>query len=403
MSKVRIIGGGISGLMTAYYLVKQGAQVIIYEQRENCGGKIRTTQCSYGMMESAANAILADQRVEDVALDLGVELCTTKPEARRRYILKAGSPSRWPMGLFSTLRLMVFIFKFLFLREKLQPQKQEVLSQWSVRLLGEEFTRYMLDPMCQGIFGATSDDLSATLIFRYFFGAKKQKGKLRGSLTPLKGMGHWSQQLRPYLEKKGVQFILNTDGLSGWSPADKTIIATDIHSAHQILAKMDDPRAELLAKVPMVDVVSLNLFFPSKPLKGFGLLFPRSEQYQPLGVLFNSSIFPYRANPEVSSETWIFGKKHPYSDLSEADELLISTVKKTRQELWGLDEIPLESKVNRWVRALPLYGTELETVLEELPIERNNVFLMGNYLGEIGLNRIFARAEKTAHLVLGIK
>jgi oxygen-dependent protoporphyrinogen oxidase len=42
MTRVVIIGGGISGLATAYYLAKGGASSTIIESRPRLGGVIQT-------------------------------------------------------------------------------------------------------------------------------------------------------------------------------------------------------------------------------------------------------------------------------------------------------------------------------------------------------------------------
>lgn len=403
--RVRVIGGGISGLLTAYFLVKEGCEVEIYELESEVGGKLKTLQGKHGLVETAANAILANQLVELVAQDIGIRLIEKKPEARKRFILKNRKPTRWPLGWASTIRFVGFV-----LRLKLHlffdtPKSQESLKEWSDRVLGVETTRYLIDPACQGIFGVTSQDLSAVLIFDYFCGkTKSPKGIMRGSVAPLGGMGEWSSALKKFLETHGVQFYMTQDGAESIHrdvhQRLATVLATDIEAASRILRTVGDSRGELLAQVPMVDLVSLTAFF-NKPLhEGFGVLFPRGEA-EPLGVLLNSSIFRERVVRGESSETWIFGGKSPSSLRETSDSALVDALQRVRRDLWQNEESPLEYKVSRWDKALPLYGVELERVLESLELERDNVFLMGNYLSEIGLNRIFSKAKAIARLVSG--
>jgi oxygen-dependent protoporphyrinogen oxidase len=178
---------------------------------------------------------------------------------------------------------------------------------------------------------------------------------------------------------------------------DIIVVATDIVNVALLLEQLDDPRAELVRKIPLVDLVSVNCFFKTQPIEGFGLLFPLSENKSARGVLFNASIFPDKtASDAQSSETWIFGAPAPYCESVKNDDFFIQEICQLRQEIWGHQERPLSWRVNRWERALPLYGLTLERVLADLAIERNNVFLMGNYLGDIGLNRILLRAQALA-------
>ena len=56
---------------------------------------------------------------------------------------------------------------------------------------------------------------------------------------------------------------------------------------------------------------------------------------------------------------------------------------------------PTEYKINPWPEAIPLYGLKLEealTLLDQYQ-SKEGPHLMGNYLGELGLNRLFHRAK----------
>ena len=44
MKKVLVIGGGISGLTTAYWLHKSGIDVTVLEKEDRAGGSIRTVK-----------------------------------------------------------------------------------------------------------------------------------------------------------------------------------------------------------------------------------------------------------------------------------------------------------------------------------------------------------------------
>ncbi|MBY0314497.1 MAG: FAD-dependent oxidoreductase [Bdellovibrionales bacterium] len=406
MMRVRVIGGGISGLLTAYFLVKEGCEVEIYEVDSEVGGKLKTLRQKHGLVETAANAVLANQLVETVAQEIGLQLIEKKTEARKRFILKNNRPTRWPIGWRSTLRLIGFVLRLKLNLFFASPKSHETLQQWSHRSLGEETTRFLVDPACQGIFGVTSEDLSAVLIFDYFFGkTKSPKGILRGSIAPLGGMGEWSAALKKFLEGQGVRFHLTQDGAESLQRdrhSTATVLATDIQAASRILKTIGDPRGELLSRVPMVDLVSVTAFFQQKLHEGFGVLFPRGD-VEPLGVLLNSSIFRERVVREETSETWIFGGKTPSRSMEMPDSALLKALQEVRRDIWKNHESPLDYKVSRWEKALPLYGVELERVLESLEIERDNVYLMGNYLSEIGLNRIFSKAKAIATLVAGKK
>jgi protoporphyrinogen/coproporphyrinogen III oxidase len=404
-STVIVIGAGMNGLLSAYYLKQQGFSVEIYERTGNVGGKIQTPDTIYGFREMAANAMLADAEVEAVAEKIGVELVGKSSEASRRYIFRQGKLRQWPLGLISSLRVVFFILAQWLRLGFVKPRSNETLEVWAHRNLGVEATAYLLNPACLGIFAKDSKYLSATLIYNYFFGSRsrsqaKKRSKLRGSVAPRLGMGDFPKKLREYLQSEGVTFHL--ENTLSEKPKGPVVLATDCWSAQKQLEIFNDSRSSHLAKIPGVGLNSVNVFFATTPVHlkpGFGVLFPREENIAPLGVLFNSFIFPKKLTAGAKhSETWIFkgedeglGRGEVQRDVSGIDE-----IRKVRSSVLHDTSEELEFFVNSWPSALPLYGLELESVLKKLPIFADGVYLMGNYLGEIGLNRFFHRAKAMA-------
>lgn len=393
MKKIKIIGAGISGLLCAYYAVKKGYVVEVFEAQHESGGKLQTLQSKHGLLETAANAILADAEVETIAREIGLKLVEKKSSARRRYIFAGKQIQRWPLSFSSTCRFIGFLFLWKLFPKKIEPFENETLQVWSQRVLNHQITQNLLEPACLGIFGETAKNLSAQLIFNYFFSKKKNPlGLLRGSVAPEKGMGQWIDSLVHYLKAKNVQFHFSQKAIP--SKDEICILATDLESAKDILSRTQDSRAEILSKTPCVDLVSVNHFYKKRPFtqkSGFGVLFARDQEIEPLGVLFNSDIFPQRSE-NSHSETWIFGSSaQGYAD--KKDDYFFQNIQATRQKLWGSNDEPIETRINRWTKAIPLYGIELEKALKDLKVREESVYLMGNYLGEIGLNRLFHRAK----------
>ena len=69
MKTVKIAGAGFSGLTLAYQLLRQGMQVEIYEKQLYPGGLIKSMHLENGLVETAANAFLADQSIEELFND----------------------------------------------------------------------------------------------------------------------------------------------------------------------------------------------------------------------------------------------------------------------------------------------------------------------------------------------
>lgn len=392
MKTVAVVGAGISGLLSAYFLRQKGYIVTVFERAPQVGGKLSTHATPYGIAERAANAILSDALVEEVCETIGVPLISTLSASKARYIYSQGRPRRWPLGLVDTWTLFLFLLKKPWLQR--EALKNKTLATWLGEYLPQRVINRVFTPACQGIFGMGTESLSATLIMNYFFNKKKMpKGKLKGSVSAPQGMGQIVKTLKAYLESQSVRFVQNevVDLKTMATDFQEVVLATDVTAAAELLTAMKDHRGPSLASVPTVDLVSVNAFWEKSPLPfaGFGILFPRGEGIQALGVLQNHFIFPNRSDERTLSETWIYR-------LEDVGEDVLDTLRLDREKLFKTSGVLKDSVINKWPKALPLYGVELERVLEHFPPGHPRVHLMGNYLGEIGLNRLFARAKQLA-------
>ncbi|MGA2197111.1 MAG: FAD-dependent oxidoreductase, partial [Bryobacteraceae bacterium] len=71
MPRVVVIGGGISGLSTAYYLAKGGAASTILESRPRLGGVIQTEQVEGCTLEAGPDSFLS---IKPAGLELIADL-----------------------------------------------------------------------------------------------------------------------------------------------------------------------------------------------------------------------------------------------------------------------------------------------------------------------------------------
>ena len=64
LKKIKIIGGGVSGLFAAYNLIKLGHEVEIFEKSNRVGGLIQTLHLDWGVVETAANGVLNSRKLQ---------------------------------------------------------------------------------------------------------------------------------------------------------------------------------------------------------------------------------------------------------------------------------------------------------------------------------------------------
>lgn len=388
--QVEIIGAGFSGLSLAYFFVKKGFAVKIFDRAAKSGGLIHSFYENEMLIESAANGFLASKKIEELFQDINCEILKTKTESRKKFIYRQGL-KRWPLSAIETIHL---IGKALWSLISLQikPRNRETLKEWAHRCLTEKANDYLLQPMVNGIFATHTDKLSAKLVLGSLF-FKKEKGTSRGLVSARTGMGEVIQKMQQYLEKKGVVFEFNSQK----EMYHNTFLATSsinfkkindsnfLKSLHPLKQPINKKEKFYLAN--HLNLLRVTLSMKSgEALEGFGVLFPLVENFHSLGVLVNTNIFENRG---IYNESWILaGSEHPeYLKLS--DQEIVELIKKDRQRIKNDNFEIAHFKVVRWENVLPVYDQLLQESLESLGTETDK--MTGNFLGVIGLSGIHER------------
>ena len=396
MQTVKVVGAGFSGLVTAYYLVKEGFQVQVVEKNSRAGGLIRTIHTEHGPVETAANGIRNSARLEAICADIGVPLQATRREARARFIFR-GRPKRFPLSGAEVVKLG---FRFAASATSLRPRPFETIVDWGRRAIGAGATDYLLAPAMGGIYAGDPDSLSASLVFgqaalpAHLQTTRPMRPKLHGTVAPPNGMQQLVDGLCEYLQHTGVEFVFNHNSkLAAGEPA---IVCTSARGAAECLAEVAPQLSYSLRQIEMMPVVTVTSQYEpaAAKLKGFGCLFPRGEGFRARGVLFNECIFAGRG--PAHSETWIFGGALDPTVVDLSDQELMEMVATERARLYGKHDEAIGIHLTNWPAALPHYSIDLERILTHLPAPPANVSLAGNYLGRIGLAKLIERAAFVA-------
>lgn len=389
MRPVTVVGAGFSGLTLAHYLQKEGFEVTVVEKQKQCGGLISSQRTEFGLVESAANAMLADVAIEQLFDDLGVEFASRYSARKKRYIFWE-RPTRWPLTFKTSSRAIMQLVRFASGSENLVPRRQESVREFACRVVNEEFDERLIAPALQGIYAGDTRRLSAHLIVRSML-AKRKKGAVKGSVAPENGMGQLIEALRAKLKVNGAIIQNQVKYELPDYMAAPTVLATSAWAAAEILKPRNPVMAAVLEQCESLAVVSVTLFFEKQDtdLDGFGCLFPNSQGFHSLGVLFNSSVFDNRSPHR--SETWILGGATNPEIVACSDEQILDMIRSDRILMSGDDARPLDFKINRWARAIPHYTVDWECALRQLKVEPP-LYLHGNYLGALGLAGINARS-----------
>ena len=402
-NKVAIIGAGFSGLSLARYLTESGIGCEIFEATNRCGGLIKTEHKEGFLVESAANAILASVEVEKLFSDLNIPFEKAGYKSNSRYIFRK-KPKTLPFNFFELVFVVVSFIKALILRN-IKPQEQESLTDWALRIGGEKFRNYLLEPAVGGVYAASTHQLSAFLVLASFFHPelRAKKGTLKGSLSPTQGMQAIIDSLVAYLKTKSVKIHYNSKVQVSDLKEEFSfiVIAGSLKNLKEIVNDQDYTLPSDYDRTSLLDISTVTIApAHEKSVNGFGCVFPRTENFKSLGVLFNTDIFSNRG--QKPCETWIL----PF--VSESETVVRHVIANDRARLCATESSFEIIKFQTWSKTLPLYSNELLQFLKSptfvvknktsslqiftegarLNYPQKFVYITGNYLGGLGLTKI---------------
>jgi oxygen-dependent protoporphyrinogen oxidase len=140
--EVTVVGAGVSGMLAAYALDKNGYRVTLVEERARGGGLIQTKKTAHGIAEAAAHSLLATPGVVSFCEELGVELAEIREDSRARFVVRGGRPRRFPLSVGETLTAAR---RAAFARAENHSDEQD-LDSWGRRHLGDGAVEYLLSP-----------------------------------------------------------------------------------------------------------------------------------------------------------------------------------------------------------------------------------------------------------------
>lgn len=417
MKKIIIIGGGISGLATAWLLrdkaLKAGIELdlTLLEKGERPGGKIRSIREQGYICEWGPNGFLDSKpQTLDLCGSIGVtaNLQRSNDNARKRFIYSAGELHRLPDNGPSFLKSGLISWPGK-LRLALEPTPfiaraplgvDETLADFGRRRLGSEALDKLISPMVSGIFAGDPETMSLISCFpriaeleREYGGliramimlAKKKKqeqaaGKVvssaagpGGVLTSFsEGIQSLTDALTNSLGKivtsgkevlrvnagKSAPWRVSCADTTGYD-ADCVIIASPAYAAAEMLSAYADDVSGVLRQIPYASMTVVCFGYErervSHPLDGFGYLIPKKEGRSILGTLWDSSMFENRApQGKVLLRSMMGGACFPgYVKLS--DDEVVMRVKRDLKDVMGIDAEPSFIRIFRHPQAIPQY------------------------------------------------
>lgn len=448
--RIAIIGAGLTGLTTAWYLKKNGIDFTLFEKSDRPGGVIRTIHENGFIYETGPNTGVlshpeAFELLEELYPDCEIEIADQA--AKARWIWKGSKWEPLPSGIFSAITTPLFTLgdKIRILGEPFREKgtdPEETLSHLVKRRLGKSFLNYAVDPFILGIYAGDPDFLVTKYALPKLYNLEQNYGSfIRGALKK-------SKEPKSEREKKATREVFSvkgglqnlTDALVKQIGKDRIILNCDktevvplegnkytiktqdgnfhdyshivttvgAHRLQQLIPFAFNENLEKICCLRYAKVAQVSLGFSKWQgirLNAFGGLVPSGENRDILGALFISSFLKGRAPSEGALlSVFIGGLRRP--DLPDLpDNKIISIVEKEISSMMKLSEFkPDLLRIHRYDHAIPQYGPESAEKLRTIEaIQKNHpgLILAGNIRDGIGMADRIKQGRTIAEQIMG--
>lgn len=409
MKKVIILGAGISGLATAWYLRQKFGKAIdltIIEQSDRVGGWIKTIQEGEFLFEQGPRGIRSNNKGKIthnliVSLGLEKELLFTNPKTHTRYLSLT--------GILRPLSPILFLMRGGFrgiLKDLSTPAtilEDETIASFFTRRFGSQIAENFMDPLVKGIFAGNIDQLSMRSCFPNQWDWEQTKGSLlRGLLATKRG-----KKESLFTFKRGMETLPNA--LANQIDA-KILLSTPItkieRSDHQFLINETHVADNVISALPThalaklmglanpcnyttISTVSLGWKKPLLDKRGYGFLVPTKEKGDILGMTFDSDIFPEQGGGQTRLCVMIEG--------SQSKQALLNIALRNVAHYQKIQEAPDACSIHTAEQAIPQYLVGHHKRIDELNKSLPpNMVLVGSSLQGVGVNDCIASAEQVA-------
>ncbi|MED3762838.1 protoporphyrinogen oxidase [Ureibacillus sp. FSL K6-8385] len=457
MKTVTVIGGGITGLCTMYYLQKQlkeknvPARLILLEKNPYLGGKMHTARENGFIMETGADSIVARYpSVQELIKELDFESEVVYNETGISYIHTNNElhaiPKESVFGIPMTeesLKASTLISeeaKQRVLQEKDIPNtkftKESSIGEFLEYFLGKEIVEKQIAPVLAGVYSGDIYQLSIASTLPYLVDYKNEYGSI------MKGLEANREKFEREANKKFLSF---KNGLSQlFERMEELLEDVEIYkNTETVRVEKKDGRYEIaLANGEKIEADIVVLALPNKVIKNLlnnEELNPYFDQFKDASVItmylgfdLPDSILPqdgtgfivsHNSDLTCNASTWTSRKwKHTSKDgnllvrvfYKESNPRYPELIKMSDEELTkvALNDIKLSLnieaqpkvvKITKWIEAMPTYDLAhheaVQQVLTKLEELYPNLFIAGcSYFG-VGIGACIDNGKEIANKI----
>ena len=449
--KLGILGGGISGLATAYFLLQESRdrsleiEISLLERSDRLGGVIRSETKGDFLLEWGPEAFVSYKpAARELAERLGLsdQLIGSNDHLRRTYVLGQHGLQSLPDGMtflaptslraFWTTASLSLPGKLRALIEPFVGRSQGDLSvsAFFERRLGREFTERIAEPLVSAIYGgdigrlSTPNALPLVHQMEQRFGSlwkgfRQTRSRSSGDPPPLflTLRGGMEQLIDPLVKSlETIETHLDLDQLRlesgsgsyrlrapGFDQSfDLLVLSTPAGSSAEILSDVNPEASRLLGEIPYTSSKIVYLAYKrsefSHPLDGFGFITPACEARALDACTWVSSKFDGRC-PEEAVLLRCVMHDGRITRPPSSDEEAVAIAHNEVRRILNVSCVPILQRVFHNTRVMPQFvvghGQRLEEVRKALEPDLG-LFLTGAFVGGVGIPDCIQTARSTA-------
>lgn len=451
-SNVIIVGGGVSGLATAYFLARNGIASTLFEKSARLGGLIKTDLVEGCRLEAGPDSFLSSKRaVADIARDLGLadHIIGSNDKTRRIYVVRHGKliamprgmammvPSRWStvlhsdlFSLGSKLRLIAETLE----KPRIRPEDISV-GQLVEEHFGREILESIAEPLLCGVYGGDSANLSAESVLPRFLGYEARYGSLikgvreesrktarsgsffssfRDGMQELTdALAHASQSCCRIIHSAVTHVDRTADGwrvVADGNVLEGTnlVLACPSYVNGELLEKTSPQLGSHLSAIPYSSAILVTFVFDASQLDhgfdGSGFLVPRADRRTIAAATWIKNKFPSRIPSNLlATRAFIVGDQAK-ALMDAADGDVLDLVRQEFRRLLGVATQPLLSTIHRWPNSMPQYVVghkDRQRAIASCLDDFTGLYLVGNSYDGVGIPDCVRLAKQVADRISG--
>jgi oxygen-dependent protoporphyrinogen oxidase len=462
---IAIVGGGISGLATAYQLASDGVAFTLFEASPRLGGIVETVHRQGFVIECGPDSWVTEKPwARELAVELGLEdqIIPSNDQWRRTYVQQSNYQQAELIPIPDGMRLMVptqwdpLLDSPLFTEQARQaylreprraeelkqsaPAHDESVAEFVRRHFGEEVAATIAGPLLAAVFGGDIAELSVRAVMPAFVRMEAEEGSLIRALqarapqsaqpiftTLSRGLETFIDRIverlpaaslrlnQPVLRMASENGGWHLTTPSGSARFDAVVLATPPHVTRGLLKDQDARIGDLLPRQASSAIVAALAFTAEQASRlhiprGFGYIVPpmrsdaSSHEPELLACTFVDQKFQGRVPPGAVLLRAFFGGHSGDALLGESDDQIVARACLQLARVLGPLPQAAETVVRRWPQSLPQYAVgHLERMAELESILRvtPGLFLVGCAYYGVGLPDLIRQGRATARSLAG--